>query len=46
MTGPRVFLPMATALSPDLQDRMDGYWRAANYLSVDPITCKSPAAGE
>jgi phosphoketolase len=25
------------ALSPDLLDQMDAYWRAANYLSVGQI---------
>ena len=28
---------MAQPLSPDLLHRMDGYWRAANYLSVGQI---------
>jgi phosphoketolase len=25
---------MLTALNPELRDRMNAYWRAANYLSV------------
>jgi xylulose-5-phosphate/fructose-6-phosphate phosphoketolase len=28
---------MPTPLSPDLFDKMDAYWRAANYLSVGQI---------
>src|SRR3989449_1615713 len=28
---------MSTALSPELLDKMDAYWRAANYLSVGQI---------
>ncbi len=30
-------LPSATALTPDECQRMDAYWRAANYLSVGQI---------
>ncbi len=30
-------LPPATALTPDELQRMDAYWRAANYLSVGQI---------
>ena len=30
-------LPLATALTPDECQRMDAYWRAANYLSVGQI---------
>jgi phosphoketolase len=26
-----------TGLPPELRDRMDAYWRAANYLSVGQI---------
>ncbi len=25
-------------LEPELLHKMDAYWRAANYLSVDPIS--------
>src|SRR6202158_3424268 len=28
---------MPTALSPDLLEKMDAYWRAANYLTVGQI---------
>jgi xylulose-5-phosphate/fructose-6-phosphate phosphoketolase len=31
---------MPTRLSPDLFDKMDAYWRAANYLSVGQIYLK------
>src|SRR2546430_2277417 len=43
---------MSTALSPELLDKMDAYWRAANYLSVGQIylldnpLLKRPLAGE
>ena len=30
-------LPPVTALMPDELQRMDAYWRAANYLSVGQI---------
>ena len=28
---------MPAALSPDLLEKMDAYWRAANYLTVGQI---------
>ena len=31
---------MPAALSPDLLEKMDAYWRAANYLSVGQIYLK------
>jgi phosphoketolase len=37
MNQPASIPPMATALSPDLPEKMDAYWRAANYLSVEQI---------
>ena len=33
----------AGPLSPDLLDKMDAYWRAANYLSVGQIYLKDNA---
>ena len=42
---PRATLPSAIrpALTPDLLDRMDAWWRAANYLSVGQIyLCDNP----
>ena len=30
-------IPMADSLSDDLLQKMDAYWRAANYLSVGQI---------
>ena len=42
---PRATLPSAPrpALTPDLLDRMDAWWRAANYLSVGQIyLCDNP----
>ena len=29
--------PMPAPLSPDLLEKMDAYWRAANYLTVGQI---------
>jgi xylulose-5-phosphate/fructose-6-phosphate phosphoketolase len=31
---------MPATLSPDLLEKMDAYWRAANYLSVGQIYLK------
>ena len=31
---------MSNPLSPDLLEKMDAYWRAANYLSVGQIYLK------
>ncbi len=30
-------ISVAPALSPDLLEKMDAYWRAANYLTVGQI---------
>jgi len=32
---------MPDSLSPDLLRKMHAYWRAANYLSVGQIYCKT-----
>jgi xylulose-5-phosphate/fructose-6-phosphate phosphoketolase len=32
--------PMPATLSPDLLDKMDAYWRVANYLSIGQIYLK------
>src|SRR6516165_7879414 len=32
--------PVSNPLSPDLLEKMDAYWRAANYLSVGQIYLK------
>jgi phosphoketolase len=37
MNKPASIPPMATALSPDLLEKMVAYWRAANHLSVGQI---------
>jgi xylulose-5-phosphate/fructose-6-phosphate phosphoketolase len=37
MNQPASIPSMATAFSPDLQEKKDAYWRTANYLSVGQI---------
>ena len=42
---------MPAALSPDLLEKMDAYWRAANYLTVGQIYlqdnhCSKPPSSE
>jgi xylulose-5-phosphate/fructose-6-phosphate phosphoketolase len=37
MNKPVKSVPIPAALSPDLLEKMDAYWRAANYLTVGQI---------